>query len=239
MDLILAANKLNAINNSMFEGLKILTVLDLNKQQKIRFSPNSFNSCPSLRILDIGGNDLTYLEPELFDELKDLKLLNLRSESNNFEDIEFLSKLKRLEFLDISGIDEHMESFNQIEFESLKFLVLTTEIVPKLSKNFGSLQGLEIRGMAGYERKPFENLQLDYLKLTLRSHYVLDKIGFSFIENVHDLVYFAVEVQASGPEHLIKLDMKAKLFECMFSVDDFREGFDFEEPSMVLEVRVI
>ncbi|CAF0838458.1 unnamed protein product [Brachionus calyciflorus] len=219
--LTLTDNRIKILRNNALNGLVNLKFLELNfSNNELVIEPNAFESCIQLEVLDLGNNQIKNIDPQTFSNCKNLKFLNLRN--NWLENLNFLKNFESLEFLDLSRVKNALYFVkNYQNLQTLKYLALTSNFIPKLSANLENLQGFEVDGVSIIDENAFENLKnLDYLKICIENDRTIENFTKIQFNGLRNMKYLAIETESIGPRAIEKFRDKEDIFLDLFNSDN-------------------
>ena len=143
--LLLSKNKIEILQNNLFQDLLRLLYLDLSRNRIVSISPAVFNGLGKLMFLSISNNRLTYLDESLFKGLSNVTDLYLKYNYLKSVTSELLN-LPQLTFLDLSrnplNLTQEVPVFSNLN--KLWFLSLKNTTIKELPINvFTGLHSLE------------------------------------------------------------------------------------------------
>ncbi|KAK9754383.1 Leucine rich repeat [Popillia japonica] len=164
-ELHLNKNKLSAVNNKTFQGLKSLTVLNLRENFLDELPKGLFSILPKLEELNLGNNRISKIDTHAFSGLHSLRVLYLDDNQLNAVPTQSFSVMGNLAELHV-GLNAFSDLKNNA-FEGLNklsILDLNGAGLSSISENaFQGLTGLRSLNLADNRLKTIPTKQLSHL----------------------------------------------------------------------------
>ncbi|CAF0888102.1 unnamed protein product [Brachionus calyciflorus] len=211
-NIIFNENGLKLIDTNAFSNLKKLeTIYIINNGASIRIDESAFEGLDKLEILDLKNSEILSIDHLNLRDLKNLKVLVL---SNNFlKNInpEIINRFVYLEVLDLIGNPELEFDIELINLHNLKCLFLEKTGLKKLDI-FPKLQALEINKLISFDQNCFNfPNSIDYLKLGI-SRIDVNSINLCHFNGLQNMVFIELNSENSNLFNIENLERLSGIF---------------------------